>query len=113
MTEGLHASNFSNFKVGNNTLNTLILSNNMIRNEGAKHLSTIIESNNNKGIKNLDISSNFITDDGGIVIAKALETNTFITRISLRDNLLKDPTGTALSESLKKNKILLKVLLDK
>lgn len=113
MVEGLHASNFNNFKVGNQTVNTLILSGNHIRTKGVLHLVTLLENDNNKGIKYLDLASNMISDEGGIAIANALASNTSIHKLSLKDNLLKDGTGIALVEAVKHNKSILRLALDK
>ena len=101
MVEGLHVKDNNNFKVGNNTLNVLNISNNSIRDEGAKLLASLMMNNSNVGLKTIDISSNIIGDEGGVAIAKALATNSTITRISLKTNILKDDTGIALTESLK------------
>jgi Ran GTPase-activating protein (RanGAP) involved in mRNA processing and transport len=73
MVEGLHANNLNNFKVGNQTLHTLILSNNNIKTKGVMHLVTLLEYDNNTAIKYLDLASNMISDEGGIALAKAIE----------------------------------------
>lgn len=93
MVEGLHANNANNFTSGNQTVNTLILSNNQIRTKGVIHLVSLIENDNNIGIKRLDLSSNMISDEGGILIANALCSNTSVTKFALKDNILKDGSG--------------------
>lgn len=113
MVEGLYIKDNNNFKVGNNTLTVLNISNNSIRDEGAKQLALLINNNNNIGLRTIDISSNIIGDEGGIAIAKALSTNSTITRLSLKTNILKDESAIALIESLKSNKTILKIVLDK
>lgn len=113
MVEGLHIKDNNNFKVGNNTLNVLNISNNSIRDEGAKQLANLIMGNNNIGLKTIDISWNIIGDEGGVAIAKALSTNSTITKLSLKTNILKDETAIVLTESLKTNKTILKIVLDR
>ena len=101
MVEGLHANNANNFTSGNQTVNTLILSNNQIRTKGVIHLVSLIENDNNKGIKRLDLSSNMISDEGGILIANALCSNTSVTKFALKDNILKDGSGISFCCALK------------
>lgn len=113
MVEGLHANNLNNFKVGNQTVSTLVLSHNHIKTKGVKHLCTLIENDSNKGIKVLELASNMISDEGGVAIASALATNSSVNKINLKDNILKEGTGMELCEAMKTNKTILKLNLDK
>lgn len=113
IVDGLYVKDTNNFKVGNNSLTTLNISCNMIKDEGAKYLASLITENNNIGLQTIDISSNGFGNEGGIAIAKALESNSTLTRLFLKGNLIKDETGVALCEALKLNKTILKIYLDR
>jgi Ran GTPase-activating protein (RanGAP) involved in mRNA processing and transport len=82
--EGLYAKHSITSRCGNNTLHTLNLSDNKLMGEGAMHFVEIIENNTNTGLRNLDLSKNTISDEAGVALARALETNTVISKISLK-----------------------------
>ena len=56
----------------NNSLEVLNLSNNNFGDEGAKHFANGMQSGIGYKLKVLDLSSNFITDKGGLGIAQAI-----------------------------------------
>lgn len=111
--EGLYAKHSITSRSGNNSLHTLNLSDNKLMGEGAMYFTEILENDKNTGLKCLDLSRNSVSDEAGVVLAKALETNTILAKLSLKNNFLSDDSGKAFSECLKRNKTLTKVNLDK
>lgn len=61
--DGLYAKNALTSRTGNNTLHSLILSDNRLSKEGAMYFVDIIKDNANTGIRYLDLSKNGIPDE--------------------------------------------------
>ena len=60
--------------IKNNSLEVLNVSNNNFGDEGAKHFANGMQGGEGYKLKILDLSSNFITDKGGLGIAQAINT---------------------------------------
>ncbi|CAG8734697.1 24805_t:CDS:2, partial [Cetraspora pellucida] len=93
----------------NTTLTYLDLSHNFLQNEGCKALAEAL--NENTKLTHLHLQNNYIGPEGGIVIALALQKNISLTHLNLSENKLGPDGGQALANALCKNKSLKHLLL--
>ena len=64
---------------------------------------------NQTSLEKLDLSSNAISDDGGIEIAKSLEVNSTLLSLNLRNNEMKGRVAEVFMNCLRKNKVILDI----
>ena len=96
---------------GNTNLTKLDLSNNYISDQGAAGLAEALKQNT--GLARLDLASNKIYDDGAAVLAEALKQNTSLTRLYLANNMIRGHGTARLAEALKGNTNLRRLNLSK
>lgn len=84
------------------TLNTLIINNCQIQDEGAAIISDCII--HNTSVKELDLSQNSITSKEAVKIFKAIEVNNIILKLNISKNKISDHDGaSAISKCLSNN----------
>lgn len=87
----------------NYALTTLNLRKNNFGYEGAKKIAEMLGNGSNV-LQNLNISENFIQDEGGQLIAIAIATASRLKTIDMRDTDIRDETAKELAQTLKRNK---------
>ena len=70
----------------NRSIETINLSSNLIKDDGAQYLSEAI--NNNQILSNINLANNSISIDGANNLSKALENKTYKIVVILKGNLL-------------------------
>jgi len=89
----------------NQKLKELNLSGNSLRVPSAKRISEVLMAENIK-LESLILSNNFLGDQGGNLIARALALNQRIRHIDLFDNYLNDESAKQLAHCLSRNRSL-------
>lgn len=85
----------------NNYLTSLNLSNNFMSEEGVKYLADALRVNTS--VTSLNLDDNFIGDNGATYLAEALEVNSSLKNLSLRNNRILKNGAIALVDALKYN----------
>ncbi len=112
-------SNLSNNKIGfegakafakaleiNETIRTLEIGGNNIEKEGIIVISNALDRNSKTFLEFLDISNNWIDDQGGLVFANILFTNTSLKDIDLENNAMSEKVADEIQETFKINKFI-------
>ncbi|EAS00696.2 hypothetical protein TTHERM_00794220 (macronuclear) [Tetrahymena thermophila SB210] len=100
----------------NNSLKSLILSKNFIKDQGAEMIAQSMKYDpnliTNRRLKMLDLSKCAIEDYGGQVLSDAFKSHQGIIEISLCHNLLGDASGFSLIDLARNNQKIIKLDLD-
>ncbi len=81
----------------NEILKTLNLSSNGLTNQAMKRFKQVFEDDRKRlSLRCLDLSSNFIEDEGGVLLIQAIQSQDNLEELNLRNNLVKDRTARAI-----------------
>lgn len=86
----------------NRSLLHINLSHNNLRVNSARRIADVLASEDFK-LKTIILSNNFLGDQGGFLIGKALQSNKRLTKVDLFDNFLQDESAKQLAQTLIKN----------
>eukprot|EP00929_Paragymnodinium_shiwhaense_P109825 TRINITY_DN76381_c0_g1_i1.p1 TRINITY_DN76381_c0_g1~~TRINITY_DN76381_c0_g1_i1.p1 ORF type:complete len:357 (+),score=62.59 TRINITY_DN76381_c0_g1_i1:92-1162(+) len=97
--------------VGRGFLTSLDLSVNFIGDQGATELAAVLERRDNR-LRVLNLRGNAIQDTGGCRLAMSLDKNTMLRSLDLSFNRIEDQGGQLFAKTLERNSILVSVNLE-
>mmetsp|Transcript_32561 Transcript_32561/g.24064 ORF Transcript_32561/g.24064 Transcript_32561/m.24064 type:complete len:92 (-) Transcript_32561:479-754(-) len=86
-------------------MKTLILRSNDLGDQAAMSIANGLNKGTSR-LQVLDLSMNSISDAGGEFLALALASNSSLTKLSLRRNNLKNPSGKLFLKSVRENSVI-------